>query len=113
MRVKILLCAATLALAACSSLIDGTRRENRVYFDDVYFRGAAKAVDKADRRNFVSTARPVSRSPAGAREAVVYHATKYCIRWFGISEIAWETDPKAEGLPVVNDTIEVRGTCVE
>lgn len=113
MRALILICAATLALTGCSSLFDGTRRENRVYFDNVYFRGAAKAVDKADRRNFVSTARPVSRSPAGAREAVAYHATKYCIRWFGVSEITWETDPKAEVVPIENDTIELRGTCVE
>lgn len=113
MRGQILICAASLVLTGCSALFDGTRRENRVYFDDVYFRGSAKAADKSDRRNFVSTARPVSRSPAGAREAVVYHATKYCIRWFGISEIAWETDPKAEAVPIENDTIELRGTCVE
>lgn len=109
MRALILLVCVVIGLSACG-------RENaRVRFDGELFRGSAKAVDKADRRDFVASVRPISASLEGAREALRYEGTKYCIKWFGISEIDWQVDPQAEAtsLPVQDDRLTVRGRCNE
>lgn len=111
MRVILLLIAAMIALSACSK----TYADRRIRFDGEIFRGNAKALERSDRRAFVATAGPVSRSLDGAREAVRYEGTKYCIKWFGVSEIDWAVDPQAEAtaLPIDKDKIILRGTCVE
>lgn len=111
MRVILCLLVSTMVLSACGK----NYGDRRVRFDGEVFRGNAKALDRADRRGFVATAGPVSRSLKGAREAVRYEGTKYCIRWFGVSDIDWVVDPLAEGatLPIDNDKIILRGTCVE
>lgn len=111
MRRVFLSVSVALMLTGCG-LFDGSSSK-RILFDGQYFRGSAKAVDRDDRRYFESTAKPVSRSLEGARAAVAYHATRYCIRWFGISDVAWDTDPQAEVVPVENDTLTLRGTCLE
>lgn len=107
----LLLLAMTTALSACGT----NHADRRIRFDGEIFRGNAKAQDRADRRAFVATAGPVSRSLEGARQAVSYEATKYCIKWFGISDVAWEIDPQADAaaLPMDNDKLVLRGTCVE
>ena len=109
MRATIVILLATMALTACGK----TYTDKRIRFDGEIFRGSAKAVDKKDRRAFVATAGPVSKSLEGAREAVRYEGTKYCIKWFGISDIDWEIDPQAETVPIDNDKIVLNGTCAE
>lgn len=114
MRGLVLLICASLALPGCSGIFGGgSGASKKVTFDGQRFRGSAKAVDRADRSVFIATAGPVSRSPEGAREAVRYEGTRYCIRWFGISDIDWEIDPDAETLPVQNDKAVLKGKCVE
>ena len=49
----------------------------------------------------------------GAREAVQYQGTRYCILNFGVSDIAWEISPEAEELPMENDRIVLKGRCLE
>ncbi|MDO6732516.1 hypothetical protein Q4577_21025 [Marinovum sp. 2_MG-2023] len=103
-----LLCMSLGAVAACSR--DDSRQ---ITFDGERFRGTAKTVDKADRRIFIATAGPASRSLDGVREAVRHQGTRYCIRWFGISDIAWDIDPDAEVLPIDSDKVVLKGRCVE
>ncbi|WP_425039558.1 hypothetical protein [Primorskyibacter sp. S187A] len=100
----LLVCA---ALAACGG------QDKRITFDGEFFRGSAKAVDRSDRTVFDAVVRGVSKSEAGAREAVAYEGTKYCIKWFGVSEIVWETSPDAESLPLDGDSLTLRGRCIE
>lgn len=109
MRATFLILLATMTLTACGK----NYSDRRIRFDGEIFRGSAKPVNRSDRRDFVATAGPVSRSLAGAREAVRYEGTKYCIRWFGISDIDWEIDPQAEAdlLPIDKDKITLNGTC--
>lgn len=111
MRTIILLLIASVALSACGKNYSDTR----IRFDGEIFRGSAKAIDKSDRRVFIATAGPVSKSLAGAREALRYEGTKYCIKWFGISEINWTIDPQAEAtaLPMDGDKLVIQGSCAE
>ncbi|MGY3439551.1 MULTISPECIES: hypothetical protein [unclassified Marinovum] len=109
MRALILLLSTTLVLAACDGSADG----KRITFDGEIFRGSAKPVDRADRRDFIATAGPVSRSEVGVREAVRYEGTQYCIRWFGVSDIDWQVDPQAETLPRNGNKVVLQGRCVE
>ncbi|MGX9353778.1 hypothetical protein ACS3SW_01050 [Roseobacteraceae bacterium S113] len=106
-RVMILLALVGL-VAACG------QRGDRVTFDGQSFRGGAKAVERGERETFEATVRQASRSVDGARQALVFEGTKYCIRWFGISRIEWDVDPLSDELSVNdNDTLTARGSCVE
>lgn len=112
MRSLILPLVACLGLAACDSARNFFSSD-RTTFDGVAFRGQAKAVDKADRRDFLASAGPASRSMAGAREAVRYQGTRYCILNFGISDIDWEISPETEVLPMDGDRVVLKGRCLE
>jgi hypothetical protein len=109
-RGLVVLTCVALTLTACGRTVD-----KRIRFDDQIFRGNAKAIDRADKRYFVATAGPVSRSLEGAREALRYEGTKYCIKHFGISDIEWDVDPQAEAtaLPIADDKLVIKGHCVE
>ncbi len=102
-----LLTGAALALAAC-----GQNRGYQPLFDGVQFRGKAERLSD-DRREFAATARPVSRSLEGAREAARFQATKYCIRNFGSSRVDWTYGPDdaEDALQIEDDTLRVRGAC--
>ena len=98
---------AVLLLSACQG-----RRADRVAFDGVFFRGSASKVD-GQRQNFEVSVTPVSASLEGAREAGRYEATRYCIRQFGSSDIAWVEGPDAEDgtLRISGDKLLLTGTC--
>nr|WP_274705515.1 hypothetical protein [Salipiger pentaromativorans] len=100
-----------LSLTACSKLGGGA---NRFEYGGVYFSGNAKAV-KGDRASFVATAKPVSASLDGAIEAARYEGVKYCIKYLGTSNIAWQVGPDTpkEQLVVEKNGLTFRGTCVE
>ena len=104
-KIVVLLC--LIGVAGCG------KSTGQVTFDGQVFRGSAKAVDRADRSVFDATVRGVSKSEAGAREAVAYEATRYCIERFGVSDVEWEISPDAEDLPIDNDVLTLRGRCIE
>lgn len=95
------------ALVAGCGIVD----DDTVLFDGQLFRGDAKK--NGDLSQFRATAGPVSASLAGAREAVRYEGTRYCIENFGSSAIDWVVDPDApvEDLPISGNKITLEGTC--
>lgn len=106
-----LLAAATVsvvALAACSDA------ENRPSFDGVSYRTKASAVDrKTTRAFFEAEVLKVGAAATGAREAMRFAGTTYCIENYGTSKIDWQVDlddPEAP-LPRSGDTLVLRGTC--
>ena len=99
-------------LAGCS---EGALKvqPRRPAFDGEIFRMSAKSVEKRNRKDFVVSIRPFSRSPKGAALAADYEATRYCIKYFGTSDILWSVDPLAEGvtLPVRDDVLQISASC--
>ena len=65
------------------------------------------------RDEFTVTARPVSASLEGAREAARYEATVYCVNRYGRSDIAWTVGPDSPdaALPIADDTLTLAGRC--
>ncbi|ETX29479.1 hypothetical protein [Roseivivax isoporae] len=109
MRAILILCAAALALAAC------TESSKRVRFDGNFYRGSAKA-PATDRHNFTASVGPVRLGLNGARQAAFYEGTLHCVRHFGTSDIAWAVHPTEapqEALPIQGDRLVVRGRCLE
>ncbi|MFW2541747.1 hypothetical protein ACN2XU_03815 [Primorskyibacter sp. 2E107] len=112
MRV-ILMGVLALSLAGCSSIRDRFGfAQNPEVFDGQRFRGTAKA-PRGDRQSFVATAKPVSKSFDGAIEAARYEGIQHCIRYFGTSDIVWDSGPDTprEAMQIDNDTLIFRGTC--
>lgn len=102
-----------LAVALISAVLGCSRGESsRITFDGESFRASAKPLDRSDRAVFDVTVRQVSKSVEGAREAAAYEATRYCIRWFGLSDVAWQVGPDTDPLPVANNTLTLRGRCL-
>ena len=105
------LCAAVVmtTAAGCSRL----KKDDGLRFDGQRMRISAKKVDKDDRSVFIASAAPVSRSLEGARGAVHYGGTQYCIENFGTSTIKWEIAPDAEeaASQVDRDTLALKGQC--
>ncbi|WP_300031286.1 hypothetical protein [uncultured Roseobacter sp.] len=85
--------------------------DDTIFFDGQFYR--AKAKKDGERHQFRATARPVSASIEGAREAARYEAITYCVVNYGSSDIIWETDPDvpAEELQVADDTLTLTGSC--
>lgn len=106
---KLIILSLGMALAsttACSRL----QRDDGIRFDGERFRIQAKRVSKDDRKSFVSTASPASKTMEGAREAAIYGGTRYCINEFGTSLIAWTHGP--EDAPQLNgDSLVLEGQC--
>ena len=104
-----------LVLVLCCSFASGCERwqRDRVTFDGMFFPASAKPVDRRDRTQFVATVRRADQSEDAARQAVAYEGVKYCIKWFGISNIDWEIDPGADAFQIDGDTVSANGTCTE
>lgn len=88
----------------------GFFKSNAPTFDGQRFRGAVKS-DRKDRQDFTVTINQVSKSAEGAVGAARYKATQHCIQYFGTSDIDWSVGPDSTPLPVVNDTLTLRGSC--
>ena len=108
MRFVVLSCCAAIALAGCG--VD----EDDILFDGQYFKTRLKS-ERGDRPNFTVTARPVSASLLGAREAARYEATVYCVNNYGRSDIAWDVGPDSpdDALTIDSDTLVFAGRCPE
>ena len=102
-----LLLSASLALSACA------KKEERVFFDGVYFPVKDKAI-KDDRQSFVVTVRRAERSIKGAREAGRHGGTDYCLKNFGTSDIEWTLGPDVPDhlLERSGGNLVFRGRCV-
>lgn len=107
MRTLVLISLSLAVLAGCN------QRDDRILFDGQAFRGKAAFESRDNRRQFIATVGPVSASIEGAREAGRYEGTKYCIREYGTSQIAWITSPDAEpqAWSVDRDTVTFSGRC--
>lgn len=100
------LCCAT-AIAACS------KKEDRVYFNGIYY-PSKETADKADRKLFKVAVRRVEKGIDGAREAGRYGGTRYCLKNFGTSEIDWIQGPDGDDgtLSVEGGRLVLTGRCV-
>lgn len=107
-RVGKLLAATTVALAGCG----GGSGDDAVTFDGQTYR-AKVSTERGSREQFIVTARPVSASLEGAREAARYEATVYCVNRYGSSAISWMVGPDSpdDQLPISEDTLTLQGTC--
>lgn len=101
------LCTA-LALAGCAS-----EEDNRVAFDEFYFKAKSKKISD-DFSRFIVTVPKVSNSLDGARAAAEYEGTIYCLsNFFGTSRVKWTVGPDTppEQLVIQNDTLTYQGEC--
>ena len=108
MRVLSALMIAGCALAACGP------GEDALSFDGQFFSSRVKS-ERGDRAQFTVTAKPVSSSLEGAREAARYEATVYCVNSFGRSDVDWVVGPDDESdtFAIENDTLLLQGRCRE
>ena len=88
-----------------------TVKSNAIPFDGEYFRATAKSVDRQARETFDVVVRQVSKSEDGARQAAAHEATRYCIRWFGRSDLVWDVAPDDPALVIEDDRLTAQGTC--
>lgn len=97
-----------LALAGCD------KKKEWEPFEGIYFKAKASPVDKKETLAvFTATVWKVSQSLDGARQAVAYEGTKYCIAKYGTSKIDWTVGPDTpvENLTVVDDKLTYSGRC--
>lgn len=104
--VGIAVLSAGLALTACGP------DDDDVLFDGQFYR-AKLSTERGTRDEFTVSARPVSASLLGAREAARYEATVYCVNRFGRSDIVWAVGPDSPDadLTIRDDTLILKGTC--
>ena len=95
-------------LSAC-----GSREERNVRFDGVHFSSSAKAVDRENIAYFEASVRNPAQSLDGARQAIRYAATKYCVRNLGVSDVEWDSDPDSDSLVIDGSAFSLRGRCIE
>ncbi|WP_254054869.1 hypothetical protein [Pseudophaeobacter sp. EL27] len=104
----------TVALVSAGVLAGCGDKDSRPVFDGVAFRTKASVVEKkVTRAFFEAEVFDVAASPLGAREAMRYAGTTYCIKNYGTSKIDWEVDlddPEVP-LPRDGDKAVLRGTC--
>ena len=102
-----------MAVLAVTLVTGCSRKDDRIAFDGQFYRAKLSKGDA--RHQFSVTARPVSASLDGARQAAEYEAISYCVKEYGSSDIAWivgpDTDPAA--LPIADDTLVFQGACPE
>lgn len=99
-------------IAGCSEGAFAVKNRNPV-FDGYTFRSSAKPVTKRGRQEFVVTVRNASRSAKGAGLAAEHEAIRYCIKYFGTSDIIWPIDPTEDGvsLPVQDNVLRLSAEC--
>jgi hypothetical protein len=102
-----------LSVSACGNKrsVTGVERKS---FDGAFFKTGAKKLSKDDISYITAYAKPASQSVTGARAAVAYEGTKYCIENFGTSKINWSMDPRNEETTLPNDKDELiaQGRCL-
>ena len=98
--------AGLLVLSACGP------DDDALFFDGFQYNTRVKS-ERKTREDFIVTARPVSNSLLGAREAARHQAISYCIEQYGSSAIDWVVGPDSpdEELPIDGDTLTLQGTC--
>lgn len=101
--------AVLLVLAAC-----GRGELDTITYEGARFTGDLRT-ERSDRPGFVATGGPASASLEGARQAAVFQAVQYCIRYLGSSDIAWINGPDVEdaALRIDNNKVVLSGRCVE
>jgi len=107
---------------ACSRIGDGLDRigfgggakRAQTVFDGVRFRSRL-STDSDDKRAMTITVTPFAVNPEAALEAGRYKATVYCLRTYGGSDTEWQVGPDTplDALPVTDDTITLRGRCIQ
>lgn len=105
----LILTLAGLVLSAC------VETSKRVRFDGEFYRSRVNAAS-GDRHNFVVSVGPISRGVNGAREALRYEGTLYCVGNFGTSDILWQSDPvtgPVQALSREGNRLVARGRCRE
>jgi hypothetical protein len=112
---KLWLAAGVVALLVVSGCGRAGLRSADPIFDGHRFAASVRAESRRDREVFTVTVRGVSKSLDGAREAAAYHAARHCLRYFGTSEVIWQSDPAAdpETLTIENDALTVAGSCFD
>ena len=108
MRVYTILICVALAVTACGP------GDDAISFDGQFFNTRLKS-ERGNQAQFTVTAKPVSASLDGAREAARYEATVYCVNSFGRSDVDWVMGPddESETLTIENDTLLLQGRCRE
>lgn len=102
-----------IGIGLCVGLLGAcTLAQNRILFDGQFYNASVRKVDR-QLDVFTVTAKPVSKSLQGAREAGLYEGTSYCVRTYGSSDIVWTAGPDAaEGqLNIDKDTLTLQGRC--
>jgi hypothetical protein len=108
MRNILMIVAALMAVSACDKIKSA---RNKVLFDGHKFVAKLSVGDTRD--TFVVMVQNAGVSLAGAREAGRYEATKYCLKNFGTSDVAWEHGPNAPdgALVIVETSLQLNGRC--
>ncbi|MBA97986.1 MAG: hypothetical protein V7763_06595 [Sulfitobacter sp.] len=106
MKQIIFLIAGAVLLSGC------TAQEDRLAFDGKYFNTKVSKVD-GRRDVFAVRVKNAAQSIEGARESARYHATAYCIRNYGSSDINWVIGPDApaESLRLDGSALTFQGAC--
>lgn len=99
-------------IVALALMAGCTNSEDRIAFDGKYFRAKARKVEK-QRDMFEVSVKGVSQSLDGARQAAEYEGVKYCVSFFGSSDIYWMIGPETPdvSLPIEGDTLTYKGRC--
>lgn len=86
--------------------------EDDVSFDGQFYK-ASIDTERGSREKFIVSARPVSASLEGAKEAARYEAIVYCVNRYGSSNIQWVVGPDSpdEELTIEKDTLRLQGVC--
>ena len=108
MILLIALLGTAMTTAACS-------RAKPFIYDGIAYKGKTTA-PRSDRKSFTATVRPVSaQTLPGALAAGRYEGVKHCVRYYGVSDIAWTLGPDSPSgqLLLAGNTLTLRGTCVE
>ena len=106
--------AMAVAMVGAAVVAGCTERSERVLFDGSYYPARSDG-DRSDRRDFTASAKRVDQGLDGAREAALHEARRYCVNYFGSSDIAWSETPDGRSGPAFaqsGNRITVSGRCV-
>lgn len=101
--------AIAVGVSGCAS-----KRELATRFEGQYYPAKASSESAKNRKEFSVKVRESSKGIEGARQAAAYEATKYCIKYFGTSDIEWTVGPDAPEEAILQDgALILQGTCTE